>query len=109
MTWWHNLKARWPGGLRQHVTRTGLAYSATVLLVALAAFVSANNLLFLILAAMLSVLLISGFVSRLSLSGLEIELMLPDHVCARRKMRGTIRLKNLKRGMPSFSIRVMGT
>jgi uncharacterized protein (DUF58 family) len=109
MTWWHNLKARWPGGLRQHVTRTGLAYSATILVVALAAFVSANNLLFLILAAMLSVLLVSGFVSKLGLAGLEIDLTLPEHISARRKVRAAVRLKNLKRWTPSFSIHVAGT
>ncbi len=109
MTWWHNLKARWPGGLRQHVTRSGLAYTATILVVALAAFVSANNLLFLILAAMLSVLLVSGFVSKLGLAGLEIDLTLPEHISARRKVRAGVRLKNLKRWTPSFSIRVAGT
>lgn len=106
---WSKLKAHWTGGLRQHVTRAGLGYSATILVVALAAFVSANNLLFLILAAMLSVLLISGFISKLGLSGLEIDLTLPEHISARRKVRAAIRLRNLKRWMPSFSIHVAGT
>ncbi len=108
MTWWQNLRTLWPGALRQQVTRTGLAYSGAIVIVTLAAVLSANNLLFLILAAMLSILAISGFVSKLTLAGLEIDLLLPSHISARRTVRATVRLKNLKRWMPSFSIRVTG-
>jgi hypothetical protein len=57
---------------------------------------------------MLSILAISGFVSKLTLAGLEIDLLLPPHISARRTIRATVRLKNLKRWMPSFSIRVTG-
>ena len=108
MTWWQNLRTLWPGALRQQVTRTGLAYSGAIVIVTLAAVLSANNLLFLILAAMLSILAISGFVSKLTLAGLEIDLLLPPHISARRNVRATVRLKNLKRWMPSFSIHVTG-
>jgi uncharacterized protein (DUF58 family) len=108
MHWWQNLRTLWPGALRQQVTRTGLAYSGAIVIVTLAAVLSANNLLFLILAAMLSILAISGFVSKLTLAGLEIDLLLPPHISARRTVRATVRLKNLKRWMPSFSIRVTG-
>jgi uncharacterized protein (DUF58 family) len=108
MHWWRNLRTLWPGALRQQVTRTGLAYSGAIVVVTLAAVLSANNLLFLILAAMLSILAISGFVSKLTLAGLEIDLLLPPHISARRTIRATVRLKNLKRWMPSFSIRVTG-
>src|SRR5690242_21631282 len=44
--------------------RSGLAYSAIMLVVALVAFISANNLMFLILAAMLATFMVSGFISR---------------------------------------------
>src|SRR5579872_2372354 len=108
MTWWQNLRTLWPGALRQQVTRTGLAYSGAIVIVTIAAVLSANNLLFLILAAMLSILAISGFVSKLTLAGLEIDLLLPPHISARRTVRAAVRLKNLKRWMPSFSIRVTG-
>ena len=108
MHWWQNLRTLWPGALRQQVTRTGLAYSGAIVIVALAAVLSANNLLFLILAAMLSILAVSGFVSKLTLAGLEIDLLLPPHISARRKFRATVRVKNLKRWMPSFSIHVTG-
>src|SRR4051794_1205529 len=71
MNWLQNLRILWPGALRQQVTRTGLLYSAAIVLVTVAAVLSANNLLFLILAAMLSILGVSGFVSKLTLAGLE--------------------------------------
>jgi uncharacterized protein (DUF58 family) len=108
MTWWQNLRTLWPGALRQQVTRMGFAYFGSIIVVLLASFLSANNLLFLILAAMISIFLISGFVSKLTLAGLEIDLLLPPHISARRTIRATVRLKNLKRWMPSFSIRVTG-
>ncbi len=95
-------------GLRQQVTRAGVAFAVTLVVIALAAFLSANNLLFLILAAMLSTLLVSGFISRLSIAGLELDLVLPEHICARRKIRAGIRLRNLKRWIPSFSIHLAG-
>jgi uncharacterized protein (DUF58 family) len=105
--WRKRFRAAWSQG-RQSVTRAGLVFTAALLVVALAAFLSANNLLFLILAAMLSTWLISGFVSRLGLAGLELDLLLPEHISARRKVRAAIRVKNLKRWIPSFSIHVAG-
>jgi uncharacterized protein (DUF58 family) len=105
---WLRSKSLWPPQLRQQVTRTGLAYTATLLVVALIAFVSANNLMFLILAAMLATFMISGFISKLSLAGLELELFLPQHISARRKVRAGVRLKNTKRWIPSFSIHLEG-
>jgi uncharacterized protein (DUF58 family) len=106
--WRRRIAKNWSKGLRQQVTRAGLGYTATLLVVALAAFLSANNLLFLILAAMFSTLLISGFISRLGLAGLELDLILPEHISARRKVRAGIRLKNLKTWIPSFSIHLAG-
>src|SRR5258708_3510880 len=105
---WLRVRSYLSRGIRQQVTRAGLAYTATLLVIGLAAFLSANNLLFLILAAMLSTLLISGFVSRLGLAGLELNLLLPAHISARRTVRVGIRLKNLKPWIPSFSIHLAG-
>ncbi|HEY7334644.1 MAG TPA: DUF58 domain-containing protein [Bryobacteraceae bacterium] len=93
---------------RQHVTRAGWTYAGALIAVALAAFFSANNLLFLILAAMFSAFLISGFVSKLGLAGLELDLILPEQISARRKVRGSIRVRNLKGWISSFSIHLAG-
>ena len=70
------------------------------------AFASANNLLFLILAVMLATFMVSGFISRLSLAGLELDFLLPEHISARRKLLARIVIRNTKGWMPSFSIHV---
>src|SRR5262245_32331424 len=57
---------------------------------------------------MFSTLLVSGFISRLGLAGLELDLVLPEHISARRKVRAGIRVKNLKGMVPSFSIHLAG-
>jgi uncharacterized protein (DUF58 family) len=105
MNWrahWRRLRARF----RQRLTRAGWAYLLAVVLVAAAAFVSANNLLFLILAAMVATFMVSGFAGRMSLAGLELDLLLPPHVAARRTIRAAVRLTNLKRYVPSFSVQL---
>ena len=93
---------------RTRITRAGIAYTAAMLVVATGAFSSANNLLFLILAAMFSTFLISGFISKLGLAGLEIDVVLPAHLAARRKIRANLRVRNVKHFLPSFSIHVSG-
>ena len=80
--------------MRQQVTRTGVVFTASLVLIAVSAFASANNLLFLILAAMLSTLLVSGFVSRLSLAGLEVEFFHPEHISARMHTPGKVVVRN---------------
>jgi uncharacterized protein (DUF58 family) len=94
--------------MRYRVTRGGVVFTTALLLVAAAAALSANNLLFLIAAAMLATLLVSGFVSRLSLAGLQVDLLLPEHISARRPTAARIRLRNLKWLMPSVSIQISG-
>ena len=106
---WRKFRALWTQGLRQQVTGTGVAYTVAMGVVGAGAFISANNLLFLIFAAMLSTLLVSGFISRLGIAGLEINLIVPEHISARRKVRAGIRIRNLKRVIPSFSIHLAGS
>lgn len=95
---------------RQHVTASGMTFRLTLALIAVLAFLlgEKGNLLFLIVAAMFSTLLISSFVTRLGLAGLELDLSLPDHIPARREVRAGIRLRNLKRWTPSFSVHLAG-
>lgn len=93
-------------GTRQQVTRLGLVFTLACVVVAFGAFASANNLLFLILAVMLATLMVSGFISRLSLAGLELDFLVPEHICAGRKLLGRIVIRNAKGWMPSFSIHV---
>lgn len=106
---WPWLRSALDQGTRQQVTRLGLLFTLTCVLVSLAAFISANNLLFLILALLLATWMVSGFIGRLSLSGLELDFLLPEHLCARRKLMGHVAIRNTKRWMPSFSIQVAGS
>ena len=95
--------------LNQRITRSGWAFITTIAIVALAAFISANNLLYLLLATMLSTLLVSNLVSRLSVTGLELDFAIPEHIAARRKVVARVRVRNDKFWIPSFSIHLRGT
>lgn len=90
------------------ITRGGILFVIALLATGAGAFITGNNLLFLIFSAMLALLLVSGFLSRLVLAGLEIELLLPEHVFARTPMAARVRIRNLKRLTPSFSIELAG-
>ena len=85
-----------------------MIFLAALSIVGGGAFLTGNNLLFLIFSAMLALLLVSGFLSRLVLAGLELELQLPRHVAARAPTDALIRLRNVKRRTPSFSIELSG-
>jgi len=64
--------------IRYKITRGGVLFTLAIGLVVFGAIVSANNLLFLIVAAMMATLLISGLVSRLCLAGLELDFQVPE-------------------------------
>jgi uncharacterized protein (DUF58 family) len=86
------------------LTREGMIYLGAVLVVALAALNTGNNLLFMILACLLAGVLISGLLSRLVLSGVDVRLELPEHVFAGRPIMAIAELRNTKQTMPSFSV-----
>ena len=86
------------------VTTLGTLFSLLTVSVGAAAMISANNLLFLILAALLATILISGVVNRLTLAGLEMEFLLPEHLAARMPGTATVLVHNHKSWWPSFSL-----
>jgi uncharacterized protein (DUF58 family) len=94
--------------VRFHITRGGALFALALALTGAGAFLSANNLLFLVFSSMLALLLVSGFLSRLVLAGLELELLLPEHVSACAPTPARIRIRNLKYLTPSFSIELTG-
>lgn len=109
LPWGKRLRDLLEDNMRQQVTKLGFVVTLAVVLVGLAAFVSGNNLLFLLLAALLATLLISGFISRLGLAGLELNITLPEHVVARRRISGRLAVKNSKWLVPSFSLHLTGS
>jgi len=105
---WNNLRQALEKRIRYRFTRAGVWFLAALAATALAAFLSADNLLYLVMAAMLAMLVVSGLLSRLSLAGLEVDFIAPEHVSAGRGFPGQMRLRNVKWLMPSFSVRVEG-
>ena len=63
--------------MEYRLTREGWIYIAGVVLVSLAAINTGNNLLFLILACLISSILMSGVLSSVTLAGVEMRLSLP--------------------------------
>jgi uncharacterized protein (DUF58 family) len=92
--------------LNYDVTREGLVYLALTLLIGVAALNTGNNLLFIVVAAMLGAVLVSGIVSAVMISGLEIGFHLPHHVFAGQSYAGAVLLHN-RRLLPAFSISVV--
>lgn len=105
---WQWLSRVIAGRMRQRVTRAGIGFTLTLCLVVVLAFLSGNNLLFLLLACLLAMFLMSGFLSRLSLAGLELDFVFSEHISARRSVLARMKLHNEKSWMPSFSIVVGG-
>jgi len=99
--------ARLREALDYEVTRVGISYIAVVLIVGVAALNTGNNLLYIVVAAMLSAIIVSGLASAAVLRGLELEVRLPEHVFARRAVPGRIVLRNTRRGLAAFSVSVV--
>lgn len=98
---------RWIGyKIEYKISHEGWVYLGGILLVALAALNTGNNLLFLILASLIAVVLMSGILSSISLSGVEMQLSLPEHIFAGQPVRAQVELENQKLTLPSFSLRV---
>jgi uncharacterized protein (DUF58 family) len=89
------------------VTGVGIIYVVTVLLIGVAALNTGNNLLYVIVAAMLAAILVSGVASAVVLRDLELDVRLPEQVFAGRPTLGKIVIRNRRRWLPSFSISVV--
>ena len=90
------------------VTREGLVYLGVILVIGVAALNTGNNLLFIVVSAMLAAILVSGLASASVLRSLDLEVALPAHVFAGRKVMARFTLHNLRRFLPSFSIVLTG-
>ena len=89
------------------VTRAGLIYILISVVIGIAALNTGNNLLYVIVAALLSAILVSGIASALVLRSLTLDVHLPEHVFASRPMLARLLLGNTSSWLPSFSVRVV--
>jgi len=93
---------------RRHLrpTREGKAFIIVTILVGIGAFNTGNNLLFLVLGFMLSLIVLSGILSELVLRRIEVSRRLPRRPHAGRTALVEIALKNHKHRAPSYSLEV---
>lgn len=89
---------------RYHMHTPGLVYVGTVLLLALGAFKSGNNLLFLAFGAAVAGLIVSGFLSGLGLMGIQIEREPMSDGVVGRPLRVSYRVRNRNRVFPVFAL-----
>lgn len=87
-----------------HVPGIGIAFGTFVLVVALTAFGTGNNLLYLIFSLLLATVIVSAVAARLNLTRLELELKPPKHIFANEPATLELTLTNRKRLLPSFSL-----
>jgi len=99
--------SRFRDALEFEITREGMAYLGIVLIVGIAALNTTNNLLFIVLAAMLAAIIVSGFASAAVLRGLELDVSAPEIAFAGKSVTGYIKLNNPRRMIPAFSVRVL--
>src|SRR5882724_6669600 len=83
------------------VTRVGIVYMVGVVLIAIAALNTGNNLLYIIVATLLGAILVSGIASAIVLRPLELDVRLPEHVFAGQPVAGKALLRNPRRWLPS--------
>ena len=89
-------------------TQRGAFFILITLIITLSTLNTGNNLLILILSVLLASLIVSGLLSNLVLQGLKISLTIPNSIHARQKAVFFLSLRNLKRLVPSFALKLKG-
>ena len=85
------------------VTRLGKWYIAILLLIGIAAINTGNNLLYLVVGMLLSLIIISGIMSESTLRGIRVKRSLPRRIFAGTPVTARLDISNSKRVLPSFS------
>lgn len=86
------------------LTSEGLQFLVFTLAVGIAAINTGNNLFYLLLSMMLSIILVSGIVAESCLRRLEFHRHLPDLLFVNEPATATLVVKNRKSRFPSFSL-----
>ena len=92
--------------IRTTVTVEGLLFVVCLVVIGFAAWNTGNNLLYLILSAMLAFLIAANLIARISLAELSVQLRFPDHIFAGESANISVTLLNHKRLLPCYSIMV---
>ena len=89
---------------RYRVTSEGGIFLGAVVIVLLAAINTSNNLLYMVLSALLAILLLSGLLSTRNFRHLEMELLLPARAFAGDPIPVSLRIRNHRRILPAISL-----
>jgi uncharacterized protein (DUF58 family) len=93
-------------GFSVHVPNAGLLFFALILLVTILSLSSGNNLLYLVLSALLSTMFVSWAPSRLNLSRVGVSVRFPNHIFAGESATFDLTVTNRSRLLPAFSLTV---
>lgn len=107
--WWANLKQAirlHPRATSAHFTSEGSRFVFFTLAVGVAAINTGNNLFYLLVAMMLSLIMMSGVLSELCLRRLTVSCHAPSALYAGQVAWLTVAITNDKRRLPSFSLRL---
>lgn len=88
------------------ITKAGYIYIALTLFLGFSAVNTGNNLVYLIVSALLSFMGISGFFGKRNLSKVDIDAELPQEIYANKEFPLKIRLKNKRGFLPVFLMKV---
>lgn len=92
--------------IRTSFTLEGLLFVVFLIIIGFAAWNNGNNLLYLVLSAMLAFLIAANLIARVALADVSIQLRFPDHIFAGEPANISVTLSNHKRFMPSYSLMV---
>lgn len=106
--WSASLRARIEEGIRHRVTPLGAMMLVLFFASGVLAFATGQNVFFLLFSLLLASILISSFINRLMLAGLEIKADLPEHACAGEPVHGALELNNTKAWVATFGLSIKG-
>jgi uncharacterized protein (DUF58 family) len=92
--------------IRTSFTVEGLLFVVFLVIIGFAAWNNGNNLLYLVLSAMIAFLIAANLIARISLADVSIQLRFPDHIFAGEPATISVTLLNHKHFMPSYSLMV---
>lgn len=90
--------------VRTTVTVEGVLFIVFLAVIGFAAWNTGNNLLYLILSALLAFLVAANLIGRMSLADLSIQLRFPDHIFAGEPATIIVTLTNHKQIVPAYSL-----
>jgi uncharacterized protein (DUF58 family) len=93
--------------LEYDVTREGGGYVLLTIILGIAALNTGNNLLYIVVAAMLAAMLVSGVASAAMIRPLELEVVLPQYVFALKPSIARLLLRNNRWRAPAISVRIV--